>query len=128
MTLLSRLAQAKGPDDELVKDVVRALCPKVVFQAWPGYDAPIMYHVEPVFDEKAFLPNLLASLDVVLRLLPEGWCCEVAYRCGEDGWYYNARVYRPHDKRDDAVTIYWANADTAPLALMQPILRARGIE
>lgn len=133
MTLLSRLAQAKGPDRELAAAVMRALGHRVESDDGDFWYGP---HDQP----PQRVPDLLASLDAVLSLLPEGWrfgfemagrydandLCEAwawPYESGFDpDWRNGDQGYRSAPDGHRA-----AHKDVVNAAL-QVILRARGIE
>lgn len=123
MTLLSRLAQAKGPDREL----------DALVGAHFGYDG---WTPEKWAKAKADLslsrdacptgcPEYTASFDAVLRELPEGWFWRVGHSTLYGGW---AHLNRKHPNHCDVGDEYSANAETPAIALLIVILRARGIE
>lgn len=106
MTLLHRLAHAKGPDRELDALVAEAL----------GLDMP----ADPVEWPAAFT----ASLDAVLRLLPEGWGVHMSM-CENNTYKHPlVKLWRSYPVNRNV----FGEADTLPIALLIAILRARGIE
>jgi len=85
MTLLHRLAQANGPDRELLVDVCRALGWErgARYSMHGGNPRGIQYWRDPDTRREvpeSSLPDLFGSLDAVLRLLPEGWAWQVTRR------------------------------------------------
>lgn len=143
MTLLHRLAQAKGPGREL--DLVVAVAVNYG-EVWGdaewrwGPDADPVSNKGGLVDGLRFVPPFTASLDAVLRLLPEGWrfgfemagqydandLCEAwawPYESSFDpDWRNGDQGYRSAPDGHRA-----AHKDVVNAAL-QVVLRARGIE
>ena len=118
MTLLSRLAQAKGPDRELDGLVWFAVKPPLPGDVWQDFDG--VRYLRDADDEVAFEapPPFTSSIDAVLRLLPEGW--EWVLTMAEDG----AGAFVENEKGEQPR----AYAETPAIALLIAILKARGIE
>jgi hypothetical protein len=128
-SLLSRLAQAKGPDRELDALAWQALTPK--YARWKA--KPDGWLQKGPFG--ACSPHLTTSLDAVLELLPEGWHLS------------NLRTPDPTTSRSNPSSLGFAQvcpnmsndagwaigpqegrAFNAPTSALIAILRARGIE
>lgn len=120
--LADRVEAAAGPDREIDAEIVRALCPdaRISFLC-VGDDEPVVFHEEPLVQNKRELPAYTASLDASKTLVPED--CLENVRALWDGrrkaYQGLCHVYRPSGDswiwcRDtSAVCSHAANALTA---------------
>lgn len=124
MTLLTRLAQATGPDREL--DALVAVAIMAQRDAEANADGTV-YLPGCGSISSTTLPakRYTASLDAVLGLLPEGWFWRVGHSTLYGGW---AHLNRKHPNHCDVGDEFSANAATPAIALLIAILKARGIE
>lgn len=140
MTLLHRLAQAKGPDRELAREVARLVGwhrvePRHTSNRKGGWIAPedwngTMSDGSPILDGThgttihRDVPDYTASLDAVLRLLPEGWGVHMSM-CENNTYKHPlVKLWSSYPVNRNV----FGEADTLPIALLIAILRARGIE
>lgn len=123
--VIARLERAAGPDRELDADIIRALYPACHIGPYVvGDDEPVVFHAEPLVQNKHEVPRYTSSLDAALTLVPEGWFVAnfAQWRSGAPTRTWAATLKLDPDCDEERHT---SNRPSAALALCLAALRAR---
>jgi hypothetical protein len=123
--LAERVEVATGPDRELDKAIVHALCPQAIIGIYiEGDDEPTVFHAQPLVRDKQLLPPFTASLDAAMTLINWRDLREWGYSFGlETDCIDQSKWCARFDQQCDNGDTILATAATAALALCAAALR-----
>jgi hypothetical protein len=115
LALAERVEALTGLDREVDEAIVRALYPEAIVEIYcVGDEEPLVFHAEPLVQNKRVLPAYTASLDAAMTLAGNKFGSLIAGLWPDGSAGYVSRV----GGKD-------AESNTAPCAVVAAALRAR---
>lgn len=114
LALAERVEALTGPDREVDAATVRALYPQAIVEIYcVGDEEPLVFHAQPLVQNKRELPAYTASLDAAMSLVPDAW----NFKIHKTGKFYWVEVWK-------AASSYARTSPDPALAMTAAALRA----